>query len=254
MDMNWMLKYILSGIVFSPVIGILLILFFLLFASYDKSNNRFSLGFTRLWLLIISVGSASLSLIMNAILFSRAFLEKFNLVLPLKENSSMFDSIGFKYALSADGLSLVMMFLSSFITIACLIVFWKNKVYSSNRPALGTMMILALQTCCLGAFCSNDLILFYIFFEASLIPMIFIIGIWGRENRVYAALKLFIYTAFGSMFFLFVIVCLKYLLGSTDIDTLKTLAKQFPDQSTVVKLDHSIDIHNFDLKTTVIFP
>jgi NADH-quinone oxidoreductase subunit M len=88
---------------------------------------------------------------------------------------------------------------------------------------------LVMEGLVIGSFCSLDLLFFYIFFEAMLIPMFLLIGIWGGENRVYAAYKFFIYTLFGSVFFLFAIILIFLYTGTTDVVLLsKSLKSYFP--------------------------
>lgn len=207
-------EYLLSLNIFSPLIGTLLIAIILLFANYNKQQNQLENNFARIWPNIIGLIFASIPILITSLLWLKnsIFTEKHLLAKNI-----------FEYYLEVDGISILMLMLSSFICIICLITFWLNKNYSKKHPSLGVMLILALQTCCLGVFSAKDLILFYIFFEASLIPMLFIIGIWGRENRVYASLKLFIYTVFGSIFFLFVIIYLKTIFQSSNPEILAPL-------------------------------
>jgi NADH-quinone oxidoreductase subunit M len=216
-------NHILSINIFSPLIGIFIILIFYLFGIYNSNTNdsRLYSCFGRVWPTVISLIFALMPLfISSALLFEKSInffhfktFEKFMLI----------KSIGLEYSLEIDGPSVLLMILSSFSTIISLIIFWQNKSYSSKHTILGNIMLLMLQICCLGVFSSKDMLLFYIFFEASLIPMIFIIGIWGGENKVFASLKLFIYTIFGSLFFLFSIIYLKIYFGTTDPESLKTL-------------------------------
>ena len=81
---------------------------------------------------------------------------------------------------------------------------------------------LVLETLMIGVFCALDLVLFYVFFEAGLIPMFLIIGVWGGKRRVYASFKFFLYTLLGSVLMLLAIMAMYWQAGTTDIPTLLT--------------------------------
>ncbi len=117
---------------------------------------------------------------------------------------------GYTLKFGADGLSLIFILLTSFIIVLCVLSNWKK---SSSYLAL----FLLLEGFIIGLFSALDLISFYVFFEASLIPMFFIIGIWGSDNRVYASFKFFLYTFAGSISFLVAIFYIYAHEGSTDI-------------------------------------
>lgn len=228
--MNFFFTHILSFNIFSPFLGIFIILFFYLFGRYNNKINlnvrQLSDCFGRIWPISIGIISGFIPFIISLLMIfekSRNYIG-FN----LQEKFTLIKIIGLEYFIEVDDSSILMMLLSSFTIIICLIIFLQNKKYSSRHPVLGTIMLLILQVCCLGVFSSKDLLLFYIFFEASLIPMIFIIGIWGREDRVFAALKLFIYTIFGSLFFLFFIIYCKVFFESTDPDLIKGMISGIP--------------------------
>jgi NADH-quinone oxidoreductase subunit M len=97
-----------------------------------------------------------------------------------------------------------------------------------KQPKEYMILFLLLEALVLGVFVSLDFLLFYFFFEASLIPMFLIIGVWGAENRVYAAFKFFLYTLFGSVFLLLAILYLYSQFGTTDIPTLSVQAATLP--------------------------
>ena len=111
------------------------------------------------------------------------------------------------YHVGIDGLSLLMILLTTFLTPLALLGTW-NSI--EHRVREYTIMILLLETGMLGVFASLDLFLFYIFWEAMLIPMYFIIGLWGGPERIYAAVKFFLYTLFGSLLMLVAIIALAY--------------------------------------------
>jgi len=119
--------------------------------------------------------------------------------------------LNISYHVGLDGLSLLMILLTTFLTPLALLGTW-NSI--ENRIRAYTMMILLLETGMIGVFASLDLFLFYIFWEAMLIPMYFIIGLWGGPERVYAAVKFFLYTLFGSLLMLVAIIALGYLAST----------------------------------------
>jgi len=111
------------------------------------------------------------------------------------------------YNVGVDGISLWLVMLTTFIMPIAILSTW-NAVKKNTKGFMA--MLLLLQTGMLGAFISLDLFLFYIFWELMLIPMYFLIGIWGGANRIYAAVKFFIYTAVGSLLMLVGIIFVYY--------------------------------------------
>ncbi len=118
---------------------------------------------------------------------------------------SWLPSFSIKYKVGIDGLSLVMVIMTTLLTFVAVPSAWN---YISKRRRLFYSLLLLLETAMIGVFVSLDLLLFYIFWEAMLIPMSLIIGIWGGERRIYSALKFFIYTFAGSIFLLVGLVVL----------------------------------------------
>jgi len=120
---------------------------------------------------------------------------------------SWVNSLNISYHIGIDGMSLLLIMLTTFLTPLALLGTWN----SVQRQIKGyTAMVLLLEVGMIGVFASLDLFLFYIFWEAMLIPMYFIIGIWGGPNRIYAAVKFFLYTLFGSVLMLVAILSLGY--------------------------------------------
>ncbi|HUH13163.1 MAG TPA: NADH-quinone oxidoreductase subunit M [Longimicrobiales bacterium] len=114
---------------------------------------------------------------------------------------------GIRYSVGIDGISVLLVLLSAFLWP--LAILGSYRYITSREPAFYAMMLLLL-TGVMGAFVALDLFLFFIFFELMLIPMYFIIGIWGGERRVYAAIKFFLFTAFGSLLMLVAILYLSF--------------------------------------------
>ncbi len=118
------------------------------------------------------------------------------------------------YKVGIDGISILFIILTTFITSLCII-----SVNSTIKYKLKDFLvaILLMETMMIGVFCSLDLVIFYLFFEAGLIPMFLIIGIWGGERRVYAAFKFFLYTLLGSVLMLVAIITIFWITGTTDV-------------------------------------
>ena len=129
----------------------------------------------------------------------------------LFEDLTWVERFGIRYTLGMDGISLVMVLLTAFITVIAVLVSWKGI---TERITLFFALLLAMETGILGVFLSLDLFLFYLFWEAMLIPMFFLIGIWGHGRRIYSAVKFFLYTFFGSLLMLVAIISLYIMHGS----------------------------------------
>jgi NADH-quinone oxidoreductase subunit M len=131
------------------------------------------------------------------------YFEKSNPAVQFEEKYTLINSIKMHYHIGIDGMSLLFILLTSLLTIICILA----GMYTITKKIKEFLVcFLILESLIIGVFSSMDLLLFYIFFEATLIPMFLIIGIWGGENRIYATLKFFLYTLFGSVFFLLAII------------------------------------------------
>ncbi|MEJ2695258.1 MAG: NADH-quinone oxidoreductase subunit M [Candidatus Sulfobium sp.] len=126
------------------------------------------------------------------------------------------------YALGLDGISILFVLLSTIVIVLSVLISW-NSVKTKTKEFY--ISILLMEAAMIGVFCSLDFFLFYIFWEAMLIPMYLLIGVWGGPNRVYAAVKFFLYTLVGSVLMLVGIIVLYFYSGRTfDIVTLSTLS------------------------------
>ncbi|MDO4637438.1 MAG: NADH-quinone oxidoreductase subunit M [Lautropia sp.] len=134
--------------------------------------------------------------------------------LQFVEQHPWIERFGIDYALGVDGLSIWMVLLTAFITIVVVIAGWE-VIKDRAHQYLGAFLI--LSGLMVGVFCATDGMLFYVFFEATLIPMYIIIGVWGGPNRVYAAFKFFLYTLLGSLLTLVAIIYLYLQSGSFEI-------------------------------------
>jgi NADH-quinone oxidoreductase subunit M len=121
------------------------------------------------------------------------------------EKSSWIPQAGIDYHLGVDGISLSLLFLSALLTFIAVIASWKQE----KKPALYFAMLMLLAVGMNGVFCALDFVLFYVFWELVLVPMYFLIAMWGGPRREYASMKFFLYTLFGSVFMLVGIVALK---------------------------------------------
>ncbi len=195
---------ILSMITFLPFIGALIIL---LTRSVVGEQSRETV---RLAALIITLATFVLSL------WSLSEFDPSVSGYQLVEDHAWFGQISYK--LGVDGMSMLLILLTTFLMPLCVLASWTNiKV----RFAEYMIAFLILETLMLGVFCSLDLVLFYVFFEAGLIPMFIIIGIWGGANRLYAAFKFFLYTLLGSLALLAALIYIYVTVGTTDIPTLQ---------------------------------
>jgi NADH-quinone oxidoreductase subunit M len=130
---------------------------------------------------------------------------------------------GISYKLGVDGIAMPFVILTTFLMPFCIAASF-NSIRTRAREYYA--LFLALETMMIGVFASLDLVLFYVFFEAGLIPMFLIIGIWGGARRIYASFKFFLYTLLGSVLMLLAIMAMYWTAGTTDI--VKLLAFKFP--------------------------
>jgi len=220
--MDYIAENLLTILILLPVFGALATLGHAIFWKREDGLKWIILGFTVLNFLV----SLFLILDKGAASSSGFFFEK---------NVSWIRAINTNYHVGVDGISLWLVILTTFIMPIAVLSTW--HAVEKRRTAFYVFLLL-LESAMLGVFVSLDLLVFYLFFEASLVPMFFLIGIWGGENRVYAAVKFFIYTALGSLLMLAAIIGLYYLhatatgVGTFDyvtlLNTMQTGALNFP--------------------------
>jgi NADH-quinone oxidoreductase subunit M len=187
---------ILSIIVWLPALGGLLILVLI---KKDRSDliKKFAIGWlvfdfiVSLWLLTYNRGVGGFQ-----------FLEDHQWI-PI---------IGARYQMGIDGVSVLLIVLTTFLGVLAALSSWN---YIAKREKEYYILLLVLQTMVLGVFTSLDLFLFYLFFEVGLVPMYFLIGIWGGDNRLYAAIKFFLYTLVGSVVMLLGVLKMYFLTQDT---------------------------------------
>ncbi len=208
----------LSLAIFFPLVGIILILFL--------GNNETEEGvrFTKFSALITSLITFFITIVVAFNFHSDERVVSYGLY-QFNEQVNWFKGLNIDYHLGVDSISLPFILLTSLLIVVCIISSWRSI---KEKVKEYFMLFLLLETLILGVFLSLDLVLFYLFFEAVLIPMFFIIGIWGAEDRVYAAFKFFLYTLAGSVFFLLAIIYIYIQTGTTNIISLTLLLPQFP--------------------------
>src|SRR3954463_1485811 len=175
------------------------------------------------------------ALIVSLLVFGETLLmwSRFNAMsadFQFVERHAWIPAFGITYAVGVDGISLLLIVLTGFLTPIALLCSWES-VHSRTRAFC--MFLLALESAMIGVFVSLDLFLFYVFWDAMLIPMYFLIGIWGYERRVYAAVKFILYTMGGSVLMLLAILGLAYLHftqtgGTYSFDLTRMYALQIP--------------------------
>jgi NADH-quinone oxidoreductase subunit M len=184
-------SYLISLTIFSPFMGIFIILF-------QREESKATVKLTAI---ITSILTFAISLLLyfgfdpNKTGFQ--FLEQVRWIDPLNVS----------YSVGIDGISLLLVVLTTFLTPLALLSSWDSV---QERLKGFVIMVLLLEVGLVGVFCSMDLFLLYVFWELILIPMYFIIGVWGGQARVYAAVKFFIYTMLGSLLMLVAIIWLGY--------------------------------------------
>lgn len=148
--------------------------------------------------------------------------------MQLVESRVWIASLGVHYGLAVDGISVALILLTTFVGILVVVGAWE---VIQNRPHQYMAAMLVLEGLMIGVFCATDALLFYVFFEAMLIPMFILIGVWGGPRRVYATLKFFIYTFFGSVFMLIGLLYLYHRAGTFDLHVLAALPLGFKEQA-----------------------
>tara|TARA_B100000579_G_scaffold102730_1_gene81755 strand:+ start:500 stop:1981 length:1482 start_codon:yes stop_codon:yes gene_type:complete len=190
---------ILSSLILLPTVGALF-----LFFTKNKDGNNLTAKYVSLFTTIVN------------------FLISIYLWIYFDQSTSNFQFIeerqwidGFiNYKVGIDGISILFVILTTFITPLCIISV-NNSVKTRLRDFL--IAILIMESFMIGVFCALDLVVFYLFFEAGLIPMFLIIGIWGGPKKVYSAFKFFLYTLLGSVLMLVAIISIYWITGTTDV-------------------------------------
>ncbi|SIT66206.1 NADH dehydrogenase subunit M [Ectothiorhodosinus mongolicus] len=195
---------LLSLVVWTPIVGGLLVLFI---------GDRMPEIARRL-----ALGAAVLTFLFSIPLFTG--FERGTAAMQFQEFLPWISALNINYHLGVDGISMPLILLTTFTSVLVIIAAWE---VIQHRVAQYMAAFLILEGLMNGVFAALDAILFYVFFEAMLIPMFLVIGIWGGPNRVYATLKFFLYTFFGSVFLLIALIYLFLQTGSFAILDFHTL-------------------------------
>ena len=190
---------IISALILLPTIGSIFLLF-----SKDSSENKLTTKYVALFTSIVNfLLSIYLWLLFDSTTSNFQFVEDRKWL------------VGFiNYKVGVDGISILFIILTTFITPICILSV-NNTIKNRLRDFL--IAILIMESFMIGVFCALDLFVFYLFFEAGLIPMFLIIGIWGGPRRVYSAFKFFLYTLLGSVLLLVAIISIYWITGTTDV-------------------------------------
>lgn len=199
-----MSEHLLSLITFLPLLGMAMLLFI------PRDNEPLLKSFTLIVTLLVF--GISLPLAFNDVFTTSGGMH----YTEFAKWISIGDYFEMNYNVGIDGISLWLVLLTTFIMPIAVLSTW-NAVEKNTKGFMA--LLLLLETGMLGAFVSLDLFLFYIFWELMLIPMYFLIGIWGGKNRIYAAVKFFIYTAVGSLLMLVAIIFIYYYAQQSGLDT-----------------------------------
>src|SRR5580765_4128684 len=193
--MDFISENLITILILLPFVGALAVLGHQAFWKKEEQLKWVTLFFTLVNFLI----SLALLAGRGSVSASGFFFEK---------NIPWIKAINTNYHVGVDGLSLWLVILTTFIMPIAVLSTWHAV---EKRVTAFYVFLLLLESAMIGVFVSLDLLVFYLFFEASLVPMFFLIGIWGGENRIYAAVKFFIFTALGSLLMLVAIIALYYI-------------------------------------------
>ncbi|PYE35679.1 NADH dehydrogenase subunit M [Rhizobium sp. PP-F2F-G38] len=191
---------ILSAVTFLPLVGVVL----LLLMRDDSAAGRRNV-------LNISLATTVVTFLLS--LFIWAGFDNANPGFQMVERHAWLGT-GISYHLGVDGISMLFVILTTFLMPFCVLASWHSI---EKRIKSYMIAFLLLQVVMTGVFVSLDIVLFYVFFEATLIPMFVIIGVWGGKERVYASYKFFLYTLFGSVLMMLAIMAMYWQTGTTDM-------------------------------------
>ena len=196
---------ILSTVTFLPLVGVLLILFIRDEGESARRNIRMIALLTTVATFVVS-------------LFIWIGFDNSDPGFQMVEKAAWLDS-GISYHMGVDGISMLFVILTTFLMPISILASWESI---DKRVKDYMIAFLLLETLMIGVFCALDIVLFYVFFEAGLIPMFIIIGVWGGKRRVYASFKFFLYTLAGSVLMLLAIMAMYWQARTTDITVLLT--------------------------------
>ena len=209
------MNMMLSLITFAPLIGALIIL------AIPKEKVK-----AIQW---VAFGAAGVSFLLS--LWMLTSFDKGTAAMQYVERFSWIPSFGVQYYMGVDGLSYPLLLLTTFMSLIALI----GSLGIEKRQKEYFFWFLTLEVGMLGVFCALDLVLFYVFWELTLVPMYFLIGVWGGPKKEFAAIKFFLYTLTGSVFMFLAILALYFQGGQTfDVLELMKVAPSFPDKFQIL--------------------
>ena len=188
----------LTVVTFSPLVGVALML---LIPRYQEDRHKLVALVTSLWVALVAV--------LLLIEFDIGHTDR----LQFAVDRVWIDVISSHYSMGIDGMSLPLILLTVLIVPLCIVYSW-NHFPEPHNPKAFLILILILETGMVGTFAAQDLVLFFVFFELVLLPMFFMIAVWGGPNRRYASLKFFLFTLFGSALMLVSFLALFFLTGA----------------------------------------
>jgi NADH-quinone oxidoreductase subunit M len=191
---------ILSAIILVPLIGALFIFITRGSEKIVEKNSKY-----------VAVFSSLVNFLLCLLLWY--YFDNTSSSFQFIENKDWMDGF-INFHLGIDGISILFILLTAFITPICIFSGIKSIKFKIKEFLIA---ILLMETLMIGVFCSLDLVVFYLFFEAGLIPMFLIIGIWGGPRRVYSAFKFFLFTLLGSVLMLIAIISIYWIAGTTDV-------------------------------------
>ncbi|MBL8170768.1 MAG: NADH-quinone oxidoreductase subunit M [Acidobacteria bacterium] len=207
---------------FLPLIGALVLVLYSVVAGREGEPNKLNNQYRYLTLLITTA----------TFLVSLGILTGFDrnqVAAQMVVKAPWITSLGTSYHVGIDGLSVWLVLLTTFLMPLSVLASW----HVEKRVREYMLFMLVLETGMLGVFVSLDMFLFYLFFEITLIPMYFLIGVWGGERRIYAAIKFFIYTVVGSLLMLAAIIAIYYYNGGTTFDIVE-ITQNFATKRTAI--------------------
>ncbi|MDT5159687.1 MAG: NADH-quinone oxidoreductase subunit [Acidobacteriota bacterium] len=213
-----MQQYLLTILILLPVVGATAIALHGLAPYAERKHYR--------W---IALGFSALTFAVSLLLLSQPVGLGPNSVFHFVRDVPWVGSIGAHYHVGVDGMSLWLVLLTTLLVPIAILSSWTSI---EKRELAFFAFMLALESAMIGVFVSLDLLLFYLFFEASLVPMFFLIGIWGGERKLYAAIKFFIYTSVGSLLMLAGIIALWYAFGTFDYTLILAALQADPGKLT----------------------
>jgi len=183
---------LLTVVLFLPMVGLTILMFM------NEEKQRDAIRWTTL-------GFSIATFLLTLVLWS--LHDPTNPGLQFVQRNDWLPTFGVTYYVGMDGLSLILLLLTTFIMILAVLSSFTSHIFEERgREKLYYMFMLLLEWAMIGVFVAQDLVIFYIFWEVTLVPMYFLVGIWGGDNRVYAAVKFFLYTMAGSILMLLAVL------------------------------------------------